>query len=71
MKNLFYLLYVVVLVMVSSCQKDESVYSCDMNTNEWVKANLSDIRTMSRAEWRASDESLKEQYLEFLLLTNE
>lgn len=32
MKNLFYLLYVVVLVMVSSCQKDESVYSCDMNT---------------------------------------
>lgn len=59
MKNLFYLLYVVVLVMVSSCQKDESVYSCDMNTNEWVKANLSDIRTISRAECRDSDESLK------------
>lgn len=55
-------LYFVLLLMLSvfvSCSEDEIVYSCDKQTNEWVKENISVISNMSRQQWKILPQSKK------------
>ena len=61
MKHLYYqLLTLVVFTCFLSCsQSEDPTYSCNKAENEWVKRHLSEIRTMSRAEWNYVDEGLK------------
>ncbi|MCL2098312.1 MAG: bacteriocin fulvocin C-related protein [Bacteroidales bacterium] len=50
MKNLLYLIAATVIMLhVSACSK-ELVYSCDPETNEWVKENFEAIQQMTRAD---------------------
>jgi len=49
LKRIFYLL--IGIMVMFSCSMDELSYSCDKETDAWVKANLSDIALMSRADW--------------------
>lgn len=52
MKKCLYFIVFIVLTSFVSCSEEETVYSCDEQTNEWVKTNLSVIRNMSRQQWK-------------------
>ena len=41
-------LFVAIILFMSSCQKDDSFYSCDPNINSWIKSHLTEIGQMSR-----------------------
>ncbi len=55
MKKLSYLFWVVFVVMFSSCETQQ--YSCDPIADEWVKQNMSKVKTMTRASWLQLNES--------------
>lgn len=59
MKSFLILSIILVCSFLSSCNNDEPFFSCNKAENEWVKENLSEIRTMSRSEWINVDENLK------------
>ena len=46
------IILLVVICSVASCGKEE-IYSCDPETDMWVKSNLTEIKQMSRADWIA------------------
>lgn len=43
-------LFVAIIFLISSCQKDDLFYSCDPTINSWVKSNLVEIAKMSRID---------------------
>lgn len=46
------LLFCVINVLCFSCSTDdEQVYSCNKETNEWVKQHIPEIRNMKRQDW--------------------
>lgn len=53
MKNKLFICFIPVSTVCYSCQK-ELTYSCMPEVNEIVKENLSEIRTMTRAQWLKS-----------------
>jgi len=49
MKNFLLIAITAVLLQaLTACQKEELLYSCDKETNEWVKNNLAEIQQMNR-----------------------
>lgn len=50
MKNKLFICFILVSTVCYSCQ-EEPTYSCMPEVNEIVKENLSEIRTMTRAQW--------------------
>ena len=49
MKKIIYLAVAVILLQVlAGCSKEMLLYSCDKETNEWVKTNLAEIQQMNR-----------------------
>lgn len=39
--------------MFMSCSEDsDTVYSCDKQVDAWVKANVAEVRTMTRKQWK-------------------
>lgn len=40
---------IVISIMFSACQQNETVYSCNKDIDEWVHENLTEIRTLSRS----------------------
>lgn len=50
---------IVISIMFSACQQNETVYSCNKDIDEWVHENLTEIRTLSRSTWNNLDENLK------------
>lgn len=42
------ILFVTIILAVSSCQKTDNTYSCDPGINAWVKSNLPEINKMNR-----------------------
>ena len=58
MKTFNLILLACLILGFTSCQKEE-IYSCDENVNKWVKRNLTEIRAMTRSEWKNLDEHLK------------
>lgn len=52
------LLLLIFVVTFFSCGKEELVYSCDPDTDKWVKNNMELIQTMTRAEWTGLNENL-------------
>lgn len=47
------------LALVSCSSDDEEVYSCDKSVNLWVKAHVSEIQKMDRAQWLNVDQQKK------------
>lgn len=52
----FAVMALLTLSLKSYGQDNKTVYSCDPEINEWVKANLDKIHKMSRTEWLLLDE---------------
>ena len=52
----FAVMALLTLPLKSYGQDNKTVYSCDPEINEWVKANLDKIHKMSRTEWLLLDE---------------
>jgi len=51
MKNFLLIAITAVLLQaLIGCQKEELLYSCDKETNEWVKNNLAEIQQMNRSD---------------------
>ncbi|MGN1375984.1 MAG: bacteriocin fulvocin C-related protein [Prevotella sp.] len=42
-----------------SCSDNDTVYSCDETTNDWVKENITTIRVMSRGQWKTLNPNKK------------
>ncbi len=57
-KLIFYLSCVFCMVLVS-CSNSEENYSCDAETNNWAKENLSEIRSMKRVQWKSLPTEMK------------
>ena len=58
MGRCFSFLLVIILSLVS-CNKNEVIYSCNSEVNDWVNKNLYGISTMTRSEWKALDNEYK------------
>lgn len=58
-KTLFLGLILFGVILYSSCQQDEEIYSCNKEINQWVHDNINDIKNMSRSTWNDLDESVK------------
>ena len=56
-KNAFFI--IVLFLSLSSCNKNEVVYSCDNDVNDWVYENLDNIASMTRSEWKSLDDEYK------------
>jgi hypothetical protein len=41
--------------LLVSCTQDEVFYSCDEQTDSWIKANIETIQTMSRSDWKEAN----------------
>lgn len=60
MKNYLYLVTMLLLLGLSSCQKDDELkYSCDPQEDAWTKNILEEIRVMTRADWLRVDDTKK------------
>ena len=70
MGRCFSFLLVIILSLVS-CNKNEVIYSCNSEVNDWVNKNLYGISTMTRSEWKALDNEYKYLYLERFHKNNE
>lgn len=44
-------------MILTSCQRNELLYSCNSTADRWVKNNLSEIQTMTRSSWLKLEES--------------
>lgn len=58
MKKITFLLVSIIFV-VSSCQKEENLYSCDPGIESWVKSNLKEISLMSREDLAPKEHSVQ------------
>ncbi len=57
--NKFTFLLVTIIFVVSSCQKDVNLYSCNPEINNWVKSNLKEISLMSREDITSKEHSVQ------------
>lgn len=42
-------MFLLLVIGIASCQQEEPIYSCDLETNDWVKTNLEEIRSMNKS----------------------
>jgi hypothetical protein len=47
------LIFLLVVCSITSCIKDDLMYSCNPEVNEWAKSSLTDIQKMARQDWLA------------------
>ncbi|WP_448780266.1 hypothetical protein [Bacteroides congonensis] len=59
MKKLFYTAILLFVLLFSSCQEEKQTYSCDPTIDQWVKNNLDEIQSMTRATWKTLPENFK------------
>ena len=59
MKKYVYFILLMILAGFVSCSEEETIYSCNEQTNEWVKEHLSTIRNMSRQQCKSLPQSKK------------
>lgn len=45
--------------MLIACNNDEVFYSCNESEDLWVKQNILEVQSLTRAEWNTLDENLK------------
>ncbi|MGG6545368.1 UNVERIFIED_CONTAM: bacteriocin fulvocin C-related protein [Prevotella sp. 15_C9] len=52
MKKIIFILGIITPMVFGACsQDDEQIYSCDKYTDNWAKANLSELQVMNRESW--------------------
>lgn len=44
-------LWLIAILVFTSCTQDEVFYSCDSEVDQWTKERLADIKTMKRTDW--------------------
>ena len=59
MKKFFYTAFLLFVLLFSSCQEEKQTYSCDPTIDQWVKNNLDEIQSMTRATWKTLPENFK------------
>lgn len=47
----FSFLWLIAILVFTSCSQDEEFYSCDPDVDQWTKEHLSEIKTMTRSNW--------------------
>ena len=58
MKKTILFLFCNIFLFLFSCTSDEDIkYSCDEETNMWVKENLAKVHSLSRRKWMELDEN--------------
>ena len=58
MKNLHYY-FMLSMMLLFSCQQEEIIYSCDPEMDDYIKSNISEIQTMSTAEFLKIEKELQ------------
>lgn len=57
-KKMFIFTVISMLFLISCSQEEDVIYSCDKTTDTWVKDHLTEIRKMSRTQWKNLDPNL-------------
>lgn len=48
-------------LLFASCQREDKIYSCDPNVDNYIKENLSEVQKMTRAEFIRCDEYIQKE----------
>lgn len=49
---------IMILSVLTACNNEEVLYSCDPEVEQWTKENIGDIQTMTRSEWLDIDDNV-------------